>query len=91
MLSRDETRITVRVQPSAHKNEIVDFADGVLRVRVAAPPVRDKANKELIAFLSRALGVDKSNVNILKGRTSHNKIIAIEGLSREEVITRLSH
>ena len=90
MTSKNETRITVRVQPGAHRNEIADFVDGVLLVKVAAPPVKDKANKELIAFLSRALGIDKSNLNILKGHTSRNKIIAIEGLSLEEVIKRLS-
>jgi uncharacterized protein (TIGR00251 family) len=91
MTSKNETRITVRVHPSAHKNEILDFADGVLRVKVAAPPVRDKANKELIAFLSQVLDVNKNNLSILKGYTSRNKIIAIEGLSREEVMKRLSH
>ncbi len=90
MTSKNETRIIVRVQPNAHRNEIVDFADGVLRAKIAAPPVKDKANKELIAFLSQVLGVNKSGLSIIKGHTSRNKIIAIEGLSREEITKILS-
>jgi uncharacterized protein (TIGR00251 family) len=68
---------------------VIDFSEEVLRVRVAAPPVKGKANKELIAFLAQKLGVSKSVLTIIKGHTSRNKVIAIDGLSREEVIGRL--
>ncbi len=87
--SKNETRISARGHPNAPRNEVVDFANGVLRIKVAAPPVRDKANKELVSFLSQVLDVDKSRVSIIKGRASRNKIIAIEGLSREEIMKRL--
>jgi len=88
-ISRRETRILLRVQPDASRNEVVGFTGGVLRVRVAAPPVRDKANKELIAFLSQILGVSKGVLTIIKGHTSKNKVIAIDGLSQEEIMKRL--
>ncbi len=87
---KKETRISVRVQPSASKNEVVDFVGDVLRIKVAAPPVRDKANKELLAFLSHVLGVSKSQISVIKGHTSRNKIIAIEGLTGEDIIKKLS-
>ncbi len=87
---KKETRISVRVQPSASKNEVVDFAGDVLRIKVAVPPVRDKANKELLAFLSHVLGVSKSQISVIKGHTSRNKIIAIEGLTGEDIIKKLS-
>ena len=80
----------MQVYPNAAKNEVVDFIDGVLRVKVAAPPVKGKANKELIAFLSRVLSVEKSSISIAKGHTSRRKVIAIDGLSQEEVMKRLS-
>ncbi len=80
----------MRVQPSASKNEVVDFAGDVLRIKVAAPPVRDKANKELLAFLSHVLGVSKSQISVIKGHTSRNKIIAIAGLTGEDIIQKLS-
>jgi uncharacterized protein (TIGR00251 family) len=54
----------------------------VLRVKVTAPPVRGRANAALLALLSKVLGVSKSRLSIVKGEASHNKVIAIKGLSR---------
>jgi uncharacterized protein (TIGR00251 family) len=83
--------LTLRVTTNTSRNEIIGFTDGVLQVRVAAPPVKGKANKELADFLSKALGVKKSSIFIVKGQTSRNKVIAIEGISRDEIIRRLLH
>jgi uncharacterized protein (TIGR00251 family) len=88
-ISRRETRISLHVHPGASRNEVVGFSGGVLRVKVAAPPVRDKANKELIAFLSQILGVNKDALTIIHGRASKNKVLAIEGMSQEMVMKRL--
>ena len=88
-VSRRGARILLHLQPNAPRNEVVGFAGGVWRVKIAAPPVRDKANKELIAFLSQILGVSKAALTIIKGHTSKNKLIAIDGLSQEEVRKRL--
>jgi len=82
-------RISLRVRPGAARSEIVDFAGGVLEVRVAAPPVKGKANKELIDVLSRALSVSRGHITIVSGHTSRNKVIAVEGLSRDHIIRRL--
>ena len=82
--------LRLRVQPNAGRNEMIGFADGVLQIRVAAPPVTGKANRELIAFLSQTLDVSKSSLSIVKGHTSRNKVIAIDGLSQEDIINRLS-
>jgi len=84
-----KTTILVRVRPNAARNEVVDVTDGVYLVKVSAPPVKGKANKELVAFLSRLLGVSKSQVNIIKGYTSRNKVIALDGLSQEDIMKRL--
>jgi len=88
-ISESEVKISLRVYPNASRNEIVGFTDGVLRVKVSAPPTKGKANRELITFLSRLLGVGKGSVNIIKGYTTRNKVVAIDGLSREEVMKRL--
>jgi len=61
-----------------------------LRVKVAAPPVKGKANKELIAFLAQKLGLSKGDLTIIKGHTSRNKVMAIAGLTQEEIARRLS-
>ena len=82
--------ISVRVHPSSARNEVVGVSEGIWWVRVAAPPVKGKANKELIAFLSQLLGVGKSRIGIIKGHTARNKVIAINGLSQEDIMKRLS-
>ena len=81
--------LRLTVTPNASRNEIVGFTDGVLRVKIAAPPVKGKANRELIVFLSRALGVTRSSLTITKGLTSRNKVIAVEGLSRDDILKRI--
>ena len=69
---------------------MVSFTGGVLEVRVAAPPVKGKANKELVTLLSQILGVSQSKLTIVKGHTSRNKTIAIDGLNQAEVMKRFS-
>ena len=91
-MTADSHRNTLHlhVYPNARRNEVNGLADGIWQVRVAAPPVKGKANRELIAFLRRALGVVKSSLAILKGQTSRHKVIAVDGLSQEEIARRLS-
>jgi uncharacterized protein (TIGR00251 family) len=88
-IARREARILVHVHPGASRSEVLGFSGGVLRIRVAAPPVRDKANKELIAFLSQILGVSKGALTIIHGRASKDKVLAIEGMSQEQIRKRL--
>ncbi len=85
-----KAEISVRVHPNAARNEVVGVTDGVWQVRVSAPPVKGKVNQELIAFLSRLLSVGKSRIDIIRGHTTRNKVIAISGLSQEDIMKRLS-
>ena len=89
-ISGSKAKILLRVYPNASRNEVVGFANGVLRVKVSAPPIKGKANKELVAFLSRLLGVGKGSINIIKGHITRNKVVAIDGLSQEEVMKQLA-
>jgi uncharacterized protein (TIGR00251 family) len=81
--------ISVHVHPGASRSEVLGFSGGVLRIKVAAPPVRNKANKELIAFLSRILGVSQGALTIIHGRASKDKVLAIKGMSQEQIRQRL--
>jgi len=67
---------------------VLGFKDRALHLRIAAPPVKGKANQELIKFLSDILGVSKSNLTIEKGMTSKMKVIGISGLTQNQVIRR---
>jgi uncharacterized protein (TIGR00251 family) len=79
----------VRVVPRASKNEIAGQVGDAIKVRLTAPPVEGKANEALIAFLAQELGVRKSQVEIVAGETSRNKVICVLGLSPAEVEERL--
>ncbi len=85
-----QVRISVKVTPGSSRNEILGFTNGVWRIKIAAAPDKGKANKELIEFLSGYLDIRRDQIEILKGQTSHNKIISIEGVSAENVKSRLS-
>lgn len=86
----NQTNITVHVQPNARRNEVLGFEDGVLKVRIAAAPVKGRANRELIEFLSQLLKVSKGSITLEKGATSRRKVIGVSGLSQAEVWKRLA-
>ncbi|MBI1970231.1 YggU family protein [Candidatus Woesearchaeota archaeon] len=69
-------RIAILVKPNARRSEILGWYESrkALRIAVAAPPEKDKANKELINFLSKLL---KKKVQITHGAKSREKIISI--------------
>ena len=89
-MSNSQVKISLHVHPNAARNEVIGFTEGIWRVRVAAPPIKGKANKELLSFLSRILGLSQSSLAIAKGHTSRNKVIVIDNLSQEDIIRRLS-
>ncbi len=71
-------KIRIKVTPRSSKNEIVgELPDGTFKIKLKAPPVDGEANVELIKFLSKEWKIPKSNIKILKGQTSRNKLIEI--------------
>jgi len=76
---------SVRVVPRASKTEITGEIDGVLKVRLSAPPVDGAANSELIKVLARAFGVSRRQIDIVSGQTSKTKRIRITGATADEL------
>jgi len=83
------TLLLVRLNPGARKSEIMGEAGGRLRIRLQAPPVEGKANKELARFIARELGLKKNQVSLASGERSREKSLLLHGLSPEEVRQRL--
>ena len=75
----------VRVQPRAPKSGLAGEVDGVLKIRLAAPPVEGQANEELIRLLSKVFDTLRQRIAILAGQTSKNKVVSISGISVDEV------
>jgi uncharacterized protein (TIGR00251 family) len=82
--------LTLRITPRARKTEFAGvLEDGILRVRVAAPPVEGKANVALLTFLAKVLGVRKNRIEIIAGQRGLDKIVSVLDLSAEEVQSRI--
>ena len=80
----------VRVVPRAAREGVAGYEGEVLRIRLTAPPVEGKANEALLRFLSKSLGVSRSSVSITSGEKGRNKIIRVEGMTLEEVLSALA-
>jgi uncharacterized protein (TIGR00251 family) len=79
----------VKVVPGASRSEIAGAHGAGIRVRVAAPPERGRANEELCRVLAEALRVPAHDVSVVRGAASQRKTVRVASLSAEEVAARL--
>ncbi len=86
----NEAVVDVRVIPRAKKTESGGERDGVIVVRLAAPPVDGAANAALVDFLADTLGLPKRSIRIVAGEKSRHKRVAITGVTAEQVRLRLT-
>ncbi|NDV98365.1 DUF167 domain-containing protein [Salipiger sp. PrR002] len=70
--------LEVRVTPKASRNEIRE-EDGQIRIYVTTVPENGKANDAVVKLLSKALGVPKSRLTLIRGATSRDKAFRVEG------------
>lgn len=73
-------RLAVRLQPRAGADRVCGVQGGRLRVRIAAAPVDDAANRRLCRFLAGLFGVPPASVRLLQGRRSRDKLLAVDGV-----------
>ncbi len=85
MVKNEPTYLHVRIQPGASQNKVVGYESGVLKLRIAAPPVEGKANHKTIEFIADLLDVPPSGITIKSGLTGKQKTLIINGLSPERV------
>lgn len=75
----------VRVSPRARRDSIEGVAGGALRVRVAAPPLEDRANEALRRLLAERLNIARTAVRIVGGEHSRLKRVEVRGTNLERV------
>ncbi len=83
-------RLEVYVQPGASRTELAGTHAGLIKIRVAAPPVDNAANRALIEFLCERLGLPKRNVTVVSGSSHRRKLLEISGASAESIARKLS-
>ncbi len=79
----------VKVVPGSSRTCLAGIHDGMLKVKVAAPPEDGKANKALTAFIAKKLGLKKNEITITSGRTSPVKRLEIKGENTAGVVNLL--
>ncbi len=77
--------ISLHVQPKASKSRIIGLHDGCLKLAVAVPPVEGKANKAVVKFLAKMLGVPPRDVTVKSGSLSRRKLVAVNTLNVSEI------
>ncbi len=83
------TRLRVKVNARARRNEVLGLRDGVLRVKVTAPPVEGRANDAVVALLAGHLRLPKSSIRIVAGERAPLKTVEVVGLDAAAVAERL--
>ena len=82
--------LTLVVVPRASKTGVVRIDSEAIRIRVAAPPVEGAANTVLLRYLADLFDLPRSNVRLLGGTTNRRKRVLLAGVSRAEVVQRLT-
>jgi uncharacterized protein len=83
------TRLRLRVSPGASRSEVVGPHGEAWKVRVTAPPESGKANEAVRDLLATALGVPRADTEIVAGAASRDKVLAVRGLTENEIQERL--
>src|SRR3954463_1190955 len=78
----DVTDISIRLQPRAKREEVVGERGGAIVIRVTAPPVDGKANAALCQLIARLVRVPSSRVAVVRGQTSREKVVRVEGVTQ---------
>jgi len=73
--------LSVRAQPGARRDAIVGEHAGMLKVAVSAPPDKGRANEAIIEVLAEALGIKRSQIELVTGATSRQKEFLLHGIT----------
>ncbi|MDR3143526.1 MAG: DUF167 domain-containing protein [Puniceicoccales bacterium] len=76
----------LQVIPNASRNQVVSCADGMLKLKVQAPPENGRANRAVIELLTQYFGISKHAIRLISGEKSREKRVRIEGIEAESGI-----
>ncbi len=82
-------RLTLFIKPSRNRTELICESDGTLTMHVTAPPVKGKANREIIKWISKRIGKPSSHVRLIAGAHSQTKVLEILAADYDKVVAAL--
>ena len=83
-------KLAIKAIPNAPRNAVAGWLGDALKVKVHAPALEGRANEELCEFIADTLGLPKRAVTVALGDKSRQKLLAIDGLTLDEVRARLT-
>jgi uncharacterized protein (TIGR00251 family) len=81
---------SAKIVPGSSRTCICGLLDGMLKIKISAPPEKGKANQRLLEFLAKQLGVKKSAISIISGQTNPIKQVQALGISADALIEKLN-
>jgi uncharacterized protein (TIGR00251 family) len=81
-LDGDSLLLRVKVLPNAGRNQLAGLRGEELLVRLQAQPRKGEANRELLRFLARSLGLPRGSLQIVSGQTSGHKLLRLPAAAR---------
>lgn len=79
----------IKAVPGASETAFAGMLNGRLKIRVAAPPEKGKANTAIIRLLASQLGINRKNIKLISGSTAPLKTLSIDGIPAEELMKKL--
>lgn len=70
-------KISVKVKANARENLVEKLENGDYVVHTTALPIDNKANEKVVELLGEYFGIAKSRLQVVRGASSHNKIIEV--------------
>lgn len=80
----------IHVNPHASRAGIAGISEGVLKVKVTAPPVEGAANEACIGLLSKKMGLRKSQIKISAGARGRKKTILVSEISKTDLEQKIN-
>lgn len=85
----DGITLSVRVTPNSSRNALIFDQGDRLVVKLTAPAAEGKANKSLLKFIGKKLGVPPSSITIIRGHSSRDKVLFVPAIDETCAIERL--
>ncbi|KAL6121604.1 hypothetical protein NUSPORA_01451 [Nucleospora cyclopteri] len=87
----NEGILEVKIYPNSPENKIIKYEGNLIHISISAAPEKNKANEELMKFISKKMGIPRKSVEIVKGVKSRKKYIKITRLFINQQIDQKSH
>lgn len=83
--SNGDVKLFLHIQTNTKKTEFAGFYNGLLKIRLAAPPIEGKANQLLITWLAKKLLVPQKRLTLIAGKASRKKTILVKEITASEI------